>query len=90
MHPHAGYETFASGGGDGLINVWDGANKKRLFQTSRYPTSIASLSFSKDGSMLAVASSYAYEQVCVCARLGAIVLAVLLMQAQTSCRQQGF
>ncbi len=32
------------------------------FTISRYPTSIASLSFSHDGSMLAIASSYMYEQ----------------------------
>lgn len=48
---------------DGVINMWDGANKKRLFQISRYPTNVASMSFSKDGQLLAVASSYTYEQV---------------------------
>ena len=26
FHPRG---TFATGGGDGLVNVWDGANKKR-------------------------------------------------------------
>ena len=30
-----GYGTFATGGGDGVINIWDGENKKRLFQISR-------------------------------------------------------
>ena len=35
----------------------------RLFQTpTPYPTSIAALAFSHDGSMLAVASSYTFEQ----------------------------
>lgn len=29
------YGTFATGGGDGVVNIWDGANKKRLFQISR-------------------------------------------------------
>ena len=33
-------------------------NKKRLCQFHRYPTSIASLSFANDGSVLAIASSY--------------------------------
>ena len=30
---------------------------------NRYPTSIASLAFAGDGSVLAIASSYMYEQV---------------------------
>ncbi|KAF9621206.1 hypothetical protein IFM89_016700 [Coptis chinensis] len=56
------YGTFASGGCDGYVNVWDGNNKKRLYQYSKYPTSIAALAFSRDGCMLAVASSYTYEE----------------------------
>ncbi|KAG2500478.1 hypothetical protein HYH03_002043 [Edaphochlamys debaryana] len=59
---HSGYGTFATGGGDGVICIWDGDNKKRLFQSARYPTSVASMSFSRNGDMLAVAASYAYEQ----------------------------
>jgi hypothetical protein len=34
FHPQLG--TFASGGGDGVVNTWDGQNKKRLFQISRW------------------------------------------------------
>lgn len=60
FHPLLG--TFATGGGDGVVSVWDGDNKKRLFQVLRYPTSVASLALSRDGSMLAVASSYTYER----------------------------
>lgn len=33
-----------------------------LLQYSRYASSIAALSFSKDGHLLAVASSYTYEE----------------------------
>jgi cell cycle arrest protein BUB3 len=86
---HRDYGTFATGGSDGLVNIWDGQNKKRLCQfhkyvpiqhftvtlekiekcvhtntirvAFRYPTSIASLGFSSDGSVLAIASSYMYE-----------------------------
>jgi len=58
---HNHYNTFASGGSDGLVNIWDGFNKKRLCQFHRYPTSISSLGFSGDGSVLAIASSYMYE-----------------------------
>jgi len=55
------HNTFATGGSDGFVNIWDGYNKKRLCQFHRYPTSIASLSFAVDGSVLAIASSYMYE-----------------------------
>lgn len=60
FHPVHG--TFASGGGDGMINVWDGRNKKRLCQFHKYPTSIASIDFSRDGSLMAIASSYTFEE----------------------------
>ena len=59
---HSGYGTFATGGGDGVVNLWDGANKKRLFQIDRYPNTVAALAFSRDGSVLAVASSYTQER----------------------------
>ena len=59
---HPTYGTFATGGCDGLVNIWDGGNKKRLCQLKPYPTSIASLSFNHDGSLLAVASSYTFEE----------------------------
>ena len=51
----------APGGSDCHINIWDGANKKRIYQSEKYPTSIAALSFSCDGRHLAIASSYAWE-----------------------------
>lgn len=59
---HNLYNTFATGGSDGHVNIWDGFNKKRLCQFHKYPSSIASLSFSHDGSLLAIASSYLFEQ----------------------------
>eukprot|EP00884_Botryococcus_braunii_P002091 jgi/Botrbrau1/11883/Bobra.126_2s0017.1 len=59
FHPLLG--TFATGGCDGVVNVWDGDNKKRLCQVTGYPSSVASLAFSSDGRLLAVASSYTYE-----------------------------
>jgi cell cycle arrest protein BUB3 len=34
FHPQLG--TFATGGGDDVVNTWDGQNKKRLFQISRW------------------------------------------------------
>ncbi|ESO81944.1 hypothetical protein LOTGIDRAFT_223691 [Lottia gigantea] len=59
---HSQYNTFATGGSDGYVNIWDGFNKKRLCQFHKYPTSIASLAFSNDGSVLAIASSYMFEK----------------------------
>lgn len=48
-------------GCDGVVNIWDGEHKKRLYQISKYPTSIAAMAFNADGSMLAVAASYTHE-----------------------------
>lgn len=59
---HPVFGTFATGGCDWVVNIWDGEHKKRLFQISKYPTSIAAMAFNADGSLLAVASSYTHEQ----------------------------
>lgn len=49
-------------GCDGVVNMWDGKNQKRLCQLTGFPTSIAAMAFSPDGSRLAIASSYTYER----------------------------
>ncbi|KUF80614.1 Mitotic checkpoint protein BUB3 [Phytophthora nicotianae] len=59
---HPTYGTFATGGCDGVVNLWDGANKKRITHLRQYPTSIAAMDFNHDGSVLAIAASYTYEQ----------------------------
>jgi len=59
FHPH--HSTFATGGSDALVNIWDPFNKKRLCQFHKYNTSISSLAFSSDGSTLAIGASYQYE-----------------------------
>jgi len=59
---HPKYGTFATGGCDSLINIWDGKNKKRIAQYPPYPTSIASLDFNNTGTLLAIASSYTFEE----------------------------
>lgn len=59
---HPTFGTFATGGCDGVINLWDGDNKKRITHLRKYPTSIAALDFNHDGSVLAIASSYTYEE----------------------------
>lgn len=59
FHPVHG--TFASGGGDGVVALWDAVAKRRIRQYQKYPTSVAALSFSNDGKYLAVGVSPGYE-----------------------------
>jgi cell cycle arrest protein BUB3 len=59
---HPVFGTFASGGSDGVVNVWDMLNKKKIKQIGTYPTCISSLAFNLDGSCLAIASSYTFDQ----------------------------
>lgn len=58
---HNVFNTFATGGSDGYVNIWDGFNKKRLCQFHLYDSSISALAFSYDGSTLAIACSYLDE-----------------------------
>ncbi|XP_063719032.1 mitotic checkpoint protein BUB3-like [Symsagittifera roscoffensis] len=58
---HRGFGTFATGGSDGYVNIWDGGNKKRLVQYHRFATGVTSLAFNEDGSALAIACSYMNE-----------------------------
>ena len=59
FHPVHG--TFASGGGDGFVALWDGVAKRRIRQYQRYAASVAALSFSGDGRFLAVGISPGFE-----------------------------
>ena len=54
---HSVHNTFATGGSDGFVNIWDPFNKKRLCQFHRYPTDISSLAFNQDGTLIAIAVS---------------------------------
>lgn len=59
---HPILKTFATGGGDGNVYIWDGDHKKRIAHLRQYPTSIASLEFNHDGTILAIAASYTFEE----------------------------
>ena len=59
FHPVHG--SFASGGGDGFVALWDGVAKRRIRQYQRYQSSVSALSFSGDGKYLAVAVSPGFE-----------------------------
>ncbi|KAF9005952.1 WD40 repeat-like protein [Cyathus striatus] len=59
---HPIYSTFASAGSDGTVSIWDHKVKKRLRQYPRYSAPVSSLSFSCDGSKLAVGVSYTWDE----------------------------
>jgi cell cycle arrest protein BUB3 len=54
--------TFATGGCDGTVVLWDAMQKKKLMSLPKFPTSISALAFSQDGTELAIASSYTHEE----------------------------
>ncbi|KAL8283306.1 hypothetical protein RQP46_005716 [Phenoliferia psychrophenolica] len=53
--------TFATGGGDCTVSIWDPLAKKRLRQFPKYPSPISALEFNSNGTRLAVAFSEADE-----------------------------
>ena len=59
FHPIHG--TFASGGGDGFVALWDAVAKRRIRQWQRFPASVAALAFSGDGKYLVVGVSPGFE-----------------------------
>ena len=59
FHPVHG--TFASGGSDGVVALWDAVAKRRIRQYQRYSASVAGMAFSADGKFLAVAISPGFE-----------------------------
>ncbi|KAD2804100.1 hypothetical protein E3N88_37477 [Mikania micrantha] len=54
--------AFITGDNDGYVTIWNAQSKKRVFDMPKYENSIASLSYNLDGQLLAVASSYAYQE----------------------------
>ncbi|KAG0140609.1 hypothetical protein CROQUDRAFT_664948 [Cronartium quercuum f. sp. fusiforme G11] len=60
FHPKFG--TFATGGGDSMVSIWDSAAKKRLRQLPKYPASVSTLAFNCDGTRLAIGCSLLEEE----------------------------
>ena len=58
----ARYNTFASGGSDGTVSIWDHKVKKRLKQYPKYPAPVPAVAFNCDGTKLAVGSSYTWDE----------------------------
>ncbi|KAL9251323.1 Mitotic checkpoint protein BUB3.3-like protein [Drosera capensis] len=54
--------TFVTGDNLGHVIAWDARSRKRLLELPRYPNSVASLSYNQVGELLAVASSYTYQE----------------------------
>ncbi len=59
FHPVHG--TFASGGGDGTVALWDAEAKRRMRQYQKFPNSVAALTFSRDGKYLAIGVCPGFE-----------------------------
>lgn len=59
---HPIYNTFASAGSDATVSIWDHKVKKRLRQYPKFPNPISSLAFNCDGTKLAVAVSYTWDE----------------------------
>ncbi|KAG8425048.1 mitotic spindle checkpoint protein Bub3 [Metarhizium acridum] len=59
FHPVHG--TFASGGGDGTVALWDAEAKRRLKQYQKFSHSVAALAFSNDGKYLAIGVCPGFE-----------------------------
>ncbi|KAG6758017.1 hypothetical protein POTOM_038350 [Populus tomentosa] len=54
--------TFVTGDNEGYVTAWDAQSKRKLHEYPRYPNSVASLSYNHVGQLLAVASSYTYQE----------------------------
>lgn len=51
------HSTFATAGGDGCVAIWDGSQRKKLFQTDRHNVGVSSIAFNEQGTILAVGTS---------------------------------
>lgn len=53
--------TFATGGGDGVVALWDAKTKRRIRQYAKLVTSVAAMEFSPDGKNLAIGMNGGFE-----------------------------
>lgn len=56
------WASFATGGSDGQVHIWNRDGKRKLKTFPSFPTTISQLAFSPDGNYLAVAASYVFDQ----------------------------
>ncbi|XP_030455050.1 mitotic checkpoint protein BUB3.3 isoform X2 [Syzygium oleosum] len=57
-----GLGSFVTGDDEGYVALWDAHNRRRLFELPRFGNSVASLSYNHGARLLAVASSYTYQE----------------------------
>lgn len=57
-----GLGSFVTGDDEGYVAIWDARNRRRLLELPRFGNSVASLSYSHGAHLLAVASSYTYQE----------------------------
>lgn len=60
FHPIHG--TFATGGGDGVVAIWDAVAKRRIRIYPKLEASVSALSFSSNGKFLAIGMSPELEE----------------------------
>nr|GAT53707.1 predicted protein [Mycena chlorophos] len=58
---HPIYNTFASGGSDATVSIWDHKVKKRLRQYAKFNNPVGALAFNCDGTKLAVGVGYNWD-----------------------------
>ncbi|KAL1877849.1 hypothetical protein VTK73DRAFT_8376 [Phialemonium thermophilum] len=58
---HPVFGTFVSGGGDGVVALWDAEAKRRMRQYQKFPNSVAALAFSNNGKYLAIGVCPGFE-----------------------------
>ncbi|KAH8724968.1 WD40-repeat-containing domain protein [Phaeosphaeriaceae sp. PMI808] len=58
---HPVHGSFATGGGDGVVALWDAAAKRRIRQYQKFPASVQAIDFSSDGKFVAVGVSPGFE-----------------------------
>jgi len=56
------FGTFASGGSDGIVSVWDYKLKKRLRQYAKFHAAVTSVAFNSTGTKMAVGVGYLHEE----------------------------
>jgi cell cycle arrest protein BUB3 len=55
------HNIFLSGGSDKFIYGWDNKKRKKMYKSQPYPNAVSKISVNSNGSLIAVASSYLYE-----------------------------